>query len=175
MVFVHQHAPEKTVPGFPLRALLLPRVTGRPATTLNPASKSAALLALAPSTIIQLHTAGRDALERMTALVRQVPCYNLELGTDIAGIAPVLAGSSTSGWSPVSSPLVSVLITVHNGERLPASPQSPSPRTTNSGDVMRRGLRRRTAGWLGSFPDVGTANRQPRLAGPRNAGWDGLG
>ncbi len=91
MVFVHQHAPEKTVAGFPLRALLLPRVTGRPATTLNPASKSAALMALAPSTIIQLHTAGRDALERMTALVRQIPCYNLELGTDIAGIPSVVA------------------------------------------------------------------------------------
>jgi hypothetical protein len=91
MLFVHEHFPHKTVPGFPLRALLLPRITGRSATTFSPASKSAALMALAPSTIIQLHTAGRDAMDRMTDLVKQIPCYNLELGTDIAGIAPVMS------------------------------------------------------------------------------------
>ena len=48
-------------------------------------------MALAPSTIIQLHTAGRDAMGRMTDLIKRIPCYNLELGTDIAGIAPVVA------------------------------------------------------------------------------------
>jgi hypothetical protein len=41
------------------------------------------LAALAPSTIFQLYPPKANALAEMAALVRAVPCYSLELGSDI--------------------------------------------------------------------------------------------
>jgi hypothetical protein len=55
-------------------------------TVLSPISRAAALAALAPSTIFQLHPPQENALARMAALVSQVPCYSLELGSDIERI-----------------------------------------------------------------------------------------
>lgn len=86
LLFLNEHYPEKVLSGFPLRAVLLPRVTGKPQTKLTLASPMAGLRALAPSTIFQLSGAGERAFRMMSQLVKQVPCYNLELGTDIANI-----------------------------------------------------------------------------------------
>jgi hypothetical protein len=72
--------------GFPVRAVLVPRIAGIRDTRIVAASPTEALVALAPSTIFQLHPPHRDALAKMAALVRQVPCYSLELGTDLEQI-----------------------------------------------------------------------------------------
>ncbi|MGB0383497.1 MAG: serine kinase [Ardenticatenaceae bacterium] len=90
LFFFHQHYPEKITTGFPLRAILLPHVTGRLESILVPASPIAALKALAPSTIIQLPGAGQAAFQAMAKLVKQVPCYHLELGTELARIPEVI-------------------------------------------------------------------------------------
>ncbi len=80
-------APGVPIEGFPLRAVLIPRVVAvEPETRLVPASRAAALAALAPSTIFQLHPPHPDALRSMGELVRRVPCYTLELGRDIDAI-----------------------------------------------------------------------------------------
>jgi hypothetical protein len=92
LLFLHQHCPDKVVTGFPVRAILLPSVTGRSETTLTPASPIAGLRALAPSTIFQLSGAGHTAFQTMTKFVKQVPCYNLELGTDLLRIPEVILG-----------------------------------------------------------------------------------
>lgn len=92
LLFLHEHCPEKIVSGFPVRAILLPRVTGRPGTTLTPASPITALKALAPSTLFQLPGAGHSAFQVMSKFVKQVPCYHLELGTDLAQIPEVILG-----------------------------------------------------------------------------------
>ena len=87
VVYVHDHFPERTTPGFPLRAVLVPKV--RPdqrESRIVEASRAAAFAALAPSTIFQLHTAGPDALSSMSRIVERVPCFGLELGSDIPGI-----------------------------------------------------------------------------------------
>jgi hypothetical protein len=64
--------------------VLIPRVVARePDTRLVPASAPAALAALAPSTIFQLYPPQKNALAAMAALVRAVPCFSLELGSDI--------------------------------------------------------------------------------------------
>jgi hypothetical protein len=57
---------------------------------LKPASPAAGLAALAPSTIFQLPGAGKEAFQAMGQLVRQVPCYQLNLGTDIGEIPEVI-------------------------------------------------------------------------------------
>ncbi|HYZ79487.1 MAG TPA: hypothetical protein VE596_19160 [Gaiellaceae bacterium] len=77
---------ESATAGFPLRAIVLPRVTDRRAARAIPGTQAAALAALAPSTIFQLHPPAREALAQMAQLVRRVPTYVLELGTDVETI-----------------------------------------------------------------------------------------
>jgi hypothetical protein len=84
IVYVGRVFPGCPIDGFPLRAVLIPRIVARePETRLVPASAPAALAALAPSTIFQLHPPQENALAEMAALVRAVPCFSLELGSDI--------------------------------------------------------------------------------------------
>ena len=86
VVFVDQHFPDRPIDGFPLRAIVLPTITGGKNTRAVPTSQAAALAALAPSTVFQLHTAGREALHYMARLVREVPAFTLELGDDVSQI-----------------------------------------------------------------------------------------
>jgi hypothetical protein len=90
VVFVDQHFPGRPIDGFPLRAIVLPTITGGPRTRAVPTSRAAALAALAPSTVFQLHTAGREALKYMGSLVLAVPAYVLELGSDVRVVPDVL-------------------------------------------------------------------------------------
>ena len=92
VVFVDQHFPGRPIEGFPLRAIVVPRITGGARTRVVPTSRAAALIALAPSTVFQLHTAGSEALGYMTRLVQQVPAYVLELGSDVAEVPGVILG-----------------------------------------------------------------------------------
>ena len=82
----------------PLSAVLVPRITGREHSTIVPVSPAAALAALAPSTLLQMASADRGGLAAMGRLVRRVPCFSLELGTEPAEIADTvrefLAGRS---------------------------------------------------------------------------------
>jgi hypothetical protein len=81
------HVPEKFISTAPIRAVAIPRVTGRRDTTVTAASGAAALAALAPSTLAQLRGVGGDALSRLAGVVRTVPCHYLDAGTDPAGVA----------------------------------------------------------------------------------------
>lgn len=97
MIFVREVAPERVCGGFPIRAVLLPKVTGKRDTRLQPTSAMKALLALAPTTILHMPGASQDAFAKMSALVKQVPCYVLEAGTDLpqipAAVRALLEGS----------------------------------------------------------------------------------
>jgi hypothetical protein len=100
VLYVHEHFPEQTTSGFPLRAVLVPRVRAdRPETRVVGVSRAEAFAALAPSTILQLHTADQSAFATMSRLVGRVPCYGLEAGSDVAAIphavADFLAGLSS--------------------------------------------------------------------------------
>ncbi len=90
LLFVHQHYQANVTTKFRVRAILLPRVTGKPETRLSKTSTAQALATLAPSTIFQLPRAGNETFKFLAALVRQVPCYCLELGTDISRIRTVI-------------------------------------------------------------------------------------
>ena len=86
-VFYVEHAfPGRATEGFPLRAIVLPRVTDRRAARVRPLPQAAALAALAPSTIFQLHPPAGKALAYMGELVRKVPSFVLELGSDVETI-----------------------------------------------------------------------------------------
>lgn len=70
-------------------AVILPQVTaGR--VLLRPASAAQALRALAPSTILQHADESTTGLALMSRLVRRVPAYILELGSDITSVGPAI-------------------------------------------------------------------------------------
>src|SRR5207247_9010559 len=91
ILYVHELYPSVTVAGYPLRAILVARITDRRTPRVVPVSGPAALAALAPSTMVQLHTAGKDALESMARLVTEVPSFALELGAEIDAIPDVVS------------------------------------------------------------------------------------
>lgn len=88
--FLHQQLPHKLLAEAPIRALALPRVTGGRDTSTSRASPFAALVALAPSTHGQLPYAGEEVLGNLAQLVRRVPAFHLDLGYDVAQVAPAL-------------------------------------------------------------------------------------
>jgi hypothetical protein len=90
--FLYPYFEKKIIAGFPVRAILLPRISGGRETSLAPASSVDALKALALSTMSQLAGAGRESLEIMNRLVQMVPCYHMKLGTDLTRIPHVIDG-----------------------------------------------------------------------------------
>lgn len=88
--FLYPYFEKKITTGFPVRAILLPLIMEKKETTLTPASPMEALKALALSTMSQLAQAGRDSVQIMQHLVHQVPCYHIELGTDLSQIPDVI-------------------------------------------------------------------------------------
>jgi hypothetical protein len=84
----------------PLKALLVPRVTGGRATRVSRLSAADTLRALAPSTLFNVPGSGESVLERLGALVRQVPGYALDLGVDAREVPDVIRGILAGGNSP---------------------------------------------------------------------------
>lgn len=98
VVYATERWPERVSPGFPLRAVLVPRVTpGLVEARLHPASPAEAFRALAPSTVFQMHTRGQDSLVRARRLLEKVPSYVLELGSDIGSIPRTIADLVETG------------------------------------------------------------------------------
>ena len=82
--------PDRVVAGMPLRAIVVPRITGETATRVEPCSPFEAMVAMLPSTVAQLPAASNDDCDRMVALAEKLPAYLLHLGTDIRGIPATL-------------------------------------------------------------------------------------
>ena len=88
--FLNEGRREQVVLEFPLRAIVLPRVTGASEVGMTRASAAEALRALAPSTIVELRSGGREAFAHLAALVREVPVYRMDVGWNRAQIAPAV-------------------------------------------------------------------------------------
>ena len=91
VIYAQQHFPDGVTAGFPLRAVLVPKIIrSRRETRIVPATRATAFAALAPSTMVQLHTAGADTWAAMSRLIETVPSHGLELGSDVAAIPEVI-------------------------------------------------------------------------------------
>ena len=92
VLYVQEHFPRQTTAGFPLRAVLVPTVAAsKRESRIVETSRAATFAALAPSTILQLHTADAGAFATMSRLVERVPCYGLELGSEVEAIPATIA------------------------------------------------------------------------------------
>lgn len=73
-----------------LRAIVVPRVTGRPETTFAPAGAALAWHALMGVTVRGVAGSGREAFSLLGEVARCAPVYRLDLGADLARIPPAL-------------------------------------------------------------------------------------
>ncbi len=88
--FINREFPEKIVRRLPVRAILLPRVTGGVDTTLTNASISESLSSIGLSSIAQLPDAGPITLKTLKQFVSNVPSYHLNLGTELSQISKII-------------------------------------------------------------------------------------
>ncbi|HMR66091.1 MAG TPA: hypothetical protein PKE64_18940 [Anaerolineae bacterium] len=91
IIFVHQYAPEQLATALPVRALLLARLAHRPETTWHPVSPARVWRELSTSSLVYQPGMAHAELELMAELVRRLPCYQLNLGTELGEIPPVIA------------------------------------------------------------------------------------
>jgi hypothetical protein len=75
----------------PLRAVLLPHVTGQRDTWLSDAAPGEALRVIAPGTVLQWPSMGRETFQDLARTFKRVPCYTLNVGTDLAQIPVVIS------------------------------------------------------------------------------------
>lgn len=94
LYFLNPHVPDHLIRDFPLKAIVLPHITGEADSCLTPATPIQVLTELAPTTTLQLRTAQKVTFQRLSQLARMVPLYTLELGTDLSQIAPLLLSLS---------------------------------------------------------------------------------
>jgi len=88
--FLHRWIPGQLADSLPLRAILVPAVTGQPRSRVRPLPQAAGLKALAPSSILQMCGEESDMLKNMKQLADLCPVYSLELGTDFEQLAELI-------------------------------------------------------------------------------------
>jgi hypothetical protein len=87
--YVAERFPERMCRGFPLRAIVAPRVHGAEP-EVSQRAPAQVLAALAPSTLLQLVPARQEALSAMAALLESIPAFGLEVGGPTELIPPAL-------------------------------------------------------------------------------------
>jgi hypothetical protein len=86
---VLEEAPGALVEQLPIRAIVVPRVRGGRA-AVRASSAADALLALAPSTALQMPFDNGRALAVLADVARAVPCFALDVGDDPGDLAVAL-------------------------------------------------------------------------------------
>lgn len=100
--YVSETYPKQITKGFPLRGIIVPRVSAQETTQLTEIPLTTALRALVPSTMFEIHGAGQEALSALTRIAQRVPTLELRLGTDIEKIPTLLEGVLEAGSAAAS-------------------------------------------------------------------------
>lgn len=90
VVYLAEHQGARFVTDTRIAAVILPKVVDKPKTTYHRAKPMEAMLALAPTSIIILPGAAPKSLDKLSELVTTTPAFWLELGHDVAQIAPTV-------------------------------------------------------------------------------------
>lgn len=86
MVYMSDAVPHQLAARTHIEAIVVPSIVGTGATRLAEASKGAALRSLAPSTLLVPLGPRARGLAGIAELVRRVPCYQLNIGTNVENI-----------------------------------------------------------------------------------------
>ena len=106
VVILSKVFPDRLQRAVPIRALVLPQVVKNAVESrIRPASKGEALLALAPTSLLQIPSPSRGVkgFNKLAQLAEQVPSYQLELGSDVRSI-PRLVGEIVADEVPLGNP-----------------------------------------------------------------------
>jgi hypothetical protein len=87
--YVAESFPERMCRGFPLRAIVAPRVQGDEP-QVRERGPAEVLAALAPSTLLQLVPARQEALSAMAGLLGHIPAFGLDVGGPTDLIPPAI-------------------------------------------------------------------------------------
>lgn len=82
LVFLHPTYAGTMVTGFPVKALLLPKVAHRDAAEIHAAAPGDVFRQLGPSTVIWLPGAEAENYRFTAEMTRRLPCYRIELASD---------------------------------------------------------------------------------------------
>ena len=83
LFYLAEHFPDKILPQMPLKAIILPMLSGEKRTTLKPLSRALVQRTVAMSTIDLSRWMSAFTFQRVANLVRALPCYELSVGEDI--------------------------------------------------------------------------------------------
>ena len=87
--YVAERFPDRMCRGFPLSAIVAPRVHGTEP-QVSQRGPAQVLAALAPSTLLQLVPARQEALSAMAALLADIPAFGLEVGGPTELLPPTI-------------------------------------------------------------------------------------
>ena len=90
LLFLHSRFASRIRSSARLRGLILPRVTAQTGSTVEPAPRPLALQILAASSLFQLAGTGADSFHTIADLVRKLPVYFLNVGSDLGAIVPTV-------------------------------------------------------------------------------------
>jgi hypothetical protein len=88
IVFLSDIFPDRVKTSLPLSAIFIPTITGGE-TKIIPVNKVQALIAIAPTTMLQLPLADTGKLKALKDIIDQVPCYVIELG-DVKNVTTII-------------------------------------------------------------------------------------
>jgi hypothetical protein len=91
LLFLDRAFPAQISAGFPVKAILVPRITGEHDTRVAPITGAAALAALAPSSMFLLPGEDAAAFRHLAGIARRVPAFELRSGSDLAQISGAVA------------------------------------------------------------------------------------
>jgi hypothetical protein len=88
VLLLSQLFPDRLARAATIGAIVFPLLGDDPEARLRPLSKGAALLSLAPSSLLQIPNRhlGAAGFDRLAALVAQLPCFQMAVGSDFASI-----------------------------------------------------------------------------------------
>lgn len=89
VVFISEIFPEQVKTSAGVRAIMIPRICGG-VTRLVKASKIEAMLAIAPTTLLQLPLAETNKMAMFKSILDKIPCYYLDLGQDVRAVPEVI-------------------------------------------------------------------------------------
>jgi len=91
LFFLNDKFGDRIVRAMPLRAIVLPRVVGRGQSALAPADPAVALKTIALSTFELSRWTGPETFAKVSELVRDLPCYELQVGGALPDVPVLLA------------------------------------------------------------------------------------
>ena len=86
VVYVNEMPLSKMVQRMPIRAVVLPKVSGLKDSTLTPASSMDAIKAIAPTCLFHLAGDSSQTMQKISRLTKAVPAYWLHAGTELEQI-----------------------------------------------------------------------------------------